>query len=147
MHLINGATLHPVGHKREVNVAKEAGQPGEDKERTLPYRRRPLEGERCAAHHDSRVGGGTRKAQQVTVNKLAEALGVEPSKLANDEGVTILEQREGNRARVVRRYDDYTLDIRYDTSRLDEAYRLILEGLDGWEEIQRLMPALKEKFG
>ena len=70
---------------------------------------------------------GTRKAQQVTVNRLAEALDVEPGELANEEGVTILEEREGNRVRVVRRYDDCTLDIRYDTSRLDEAYRFILE--------------------
>jgi hypothetical protein len=29
---------------------------------------------------------------------------------------------------VVRRYDDFTLDIRYGTSRLDEGYRFILEG-------------------
>ena len=36
---------------------------------------------------------GIRKAQQVTVNKLAEALGVEPSELANEKGVTILEER------------------------------------------------------
>jgi transcriptional regulator with XRE-family HTH domain len=90
---------------------------------------------------------GTRKAQQVTIDRLAEALGVEPGELANEEGITILEEREGNRVRVVRQYDDFTLDISYDTSRLDEAYRLILEGWDGWEEFQRHMPFLEEKFG
>jgi hypothetical protein len=72
---------------------------------------------------------------------------VEPGELINEGGVTILEEREGNRVRVVRRYDDYTLDMSYDTSRLDEAYRLILEGWDGWEEFRRHMPALEEKFG
>ena len=71
---------------------------------------------------------GTRKAQQVTVNKLAKVLDVEASELIDEAGVTLLEEREGNRLRVVRRYDDYTLDISYDTSRLDEVYRLILEG-------------------
>lgn len=90
---------------------------------------------------------GTRKAQPVTIDRLAKALNVEAGELTNEEGVTILEEREGNRVRVVRRYDDYTLDISYDTSRLDEAYRLILEGWDGWEEFQRFMPALEEKFG
>lgn len=74
---------------------------------------------------------GTRKAQEVTVDRLAEALGVEPGELANEEGITILEERKGNRVRVVRQYDDFTLDISYDTSRLDEAYRFILEGWDG----------------
>ncbi len=90
---------------------------------------------------------GTRKAQEVTVDRLAEALGVEPGELANEEGVTILEERVGDRDRVVRQYDDFTLDISYDTSRLDEVYRLILEGWDGWKEFQRHMPALEEKFG
>ncbi len=90
---------------------------------------------------------GTRKAQEVTVDRLAEALGVEPGELANEEGVTILEERVGDRVRVVRQYDDFTLDISYDTSRLDEVYRLILEGWDGWKEFQRHMPALEEKFG
>ena len=71
---------------------------------------------------------GTRKAQEVTIDRLAEALGVEPGELTNEEGVTLLEEREGNRVRVVRPYDDFTLDISYDTSRLDEVYRLILEG-------------------
>jgi hypothetical protein len=32
---------------------------------------------------------------------------------------------------VIRRYDDFTLEISYDTSRLDEVYRSILEGWDG----------------
>jgi transcriptional regulator with XRE-family HTH domain len=41
---------------------------------------------------------GTRKAQQVTIDKLAKALGVVPGELTNEEGVTILEEREGNRA-------------------------------------------------
>ena len=90
---------------------------------------------------------GTRKAQQVTINKLAKVLDVEASELINDEGVTILEEREGNTTRVIRRYDDYTLQISYDTSRLDEVYRSILEGWDGWEEFQRRMPALEEMFG
>lgn len=90
---------------------------------------------------------GTRKAQEVTVDRLAEALGVEPGELANEEGVTILEERVGDRVRVVRQYDDFTLDLSYDTSRLDEVYRLILEGWDGWKEFQRHMPALEEKFG
>ena len=90
---------------------------------------------------------GTRKAQEVTIDRLAEALGVEPGELTNEEGVTLLEEREGNRVRVVRPYDDFTLDISYDTSRLDEVYRSILEGWDGWEEFQRRMSALEEMFG
>ncbi len=90
---------------------------------------------------------GTRKARQVTIDRLARALGVEPGELTNEEGVTILEEREGNRVRVVKQYDDYTLDISYDTTRLGDAYRLILEGWDGWEEFRRLMPALEEEFG
>ena len=90
---------------------------------------------------------GTRKAQQVTVNKLAKVLDVEARELINDEGVTILEEREGNTTRVIRRYDDYTLEISYDTSHLDKVYRLILEGWDGWKEFQRHMPVLEEKFG
>ena len=90
---------------------------------------------------------GVRKARQVTVDKLAETLDVEPSELANEEGITILEEREGNKVRVVKQYDNYTLDISYDTTHLDEAYRLILEGWGGWEEFRRLMPALEEKFG
>jgi transcriptional regulator with XRE-family HTH domain len=90
---------------------------------------------------------GTRKAQKVTVTRLAEVLGVEPDELANEEGVTILEEREGDRVRVVKQYDDYTLEMSYDTSNLDEAYRLILEGWDGWEEFRRHMPTLEERFG
>jgi|SRR5215216_190676 len=90
---------------------------------------------------------GTRKAQQVTVNKLAKVLDVEARELINDEGVTILEEREGNTTRVIRRYDDYTLEISYDTSHLDKVYRLILEGWDGWKEFQKHMPVLEEKFG
>ena len=90
---------------------------------------------------------GTRKAQQVTVNKLAKGLDVEARELIHEEGVTILEEREGNTTRVIRRYNDFTLDISYDTSRLDEVYRLILEGWDGWKEFQRHMPVLEEKFG
>ena len=70
---------------------------------------------------------GTGKAQQVTVNKLAKVLDVKASELINEEGVTILEEREGSTTRVIRRYDDYTLDISYDTSHLDEVYRLILK--------------------
>jgi hypothetical protein len=59
---------------------------------------------------------------------LAAALSVEPGELTNEGGVTILEEREGNRVRMVRQYDDFTLERSYDTSRLDEVYRLILEG-------------------
>ncbi len=70
---------------------------------------------------------GTRKAQEVTVDRLAEALGVEPGELANEEGITILEEREGDRVRVVRQYDDCTLEMSYDTTRLSDAYRFILE--------------------
>ena len=91
--------------------------------------------------------GGTRKAQEVTVDRLAEALGVEPGELANEEGVTKLEEKVGDRDRVVRQYGDFTLDISYDTTRLGDAYRLILEGWDGWKEFQRHMPVLEEKFG
>lgn len=83
----------------------------------------------------------------MTVTRLAEVLGVEPDELANEEGVTILEEREGDRVRVVKQYDDYTLEMSYDTSNLDEAYRLILEGWDGWEEFRRRMPTLEERFG
>jgi hypothetical protein len=90
---------------------------------------------------------GTRKAQQVTVNKLAKVLDVEARELTNEEGVMLLEEREGNRVRVVRQYDDFTLNISYDTSHLYKVYRLILEGWDGWEEFQRRMPALEEMFG
>ena len=70
---------------------------------------------------------GSRKAQEVTVDRLAEALGVEPGELANEESITILEEREGDRVRVVRQYDDCTLEISYDTTRLSDAYRFILE--------------------
>ena len=70
---------------------------------------------------------GSRKAQEVTVDTLAKALGVEPGELANEEGLTILEEREGDRVRVVRQYDDCTLEISYDTTRLSVAYRFILE--------------------
>lgn len=70
---------------------------------------------------------GTRKAQEVTVDRFAEALGVEPGELTNEEGVTLLEEREGNRVRVVRQYDDFTLERSYDTSRLGDVYRLLLE--------------------
>lgn len=64
----------------------------------------------------------------MTIDRLAAALSVEPGELTNEGGVTILEEWEGNRVRMVRQYDDFTLDISYDTSRLDEVYRLILEG-------------------
>jgi transcriptional regulator with XRE-family HTH domain len=70
---------------------------------------------------------GTRKAQQVTIDRLAKALDVEAGELTNDEGVTILKEREGNRVRVVRRYDDYTLEISYHTTRLGHAYHSILD--------------------
>jgi|SRR5215207_2476198 len=94
-----------------------------------------------------RLEKGTRKAQQVTIDRLAAALSVEPGELTNEDGATILEEREGNTTRVIRRYDDYTLQISYETSRLDEVYRSILEEWDGWEEFHRRMPALEEMFG
>lgn len=57
---------------------------------------------------------GTRRARQTTADKLAGALGVEPGELANEEGVTVLEEKVGDRVRVVKCYDDYTLDISFD---------------------------------
>jgi hypothetical protein len=63
----------------------------------------------------------------VTIDRLAAALRVEPGELTNEGGVTILEEREGNRVRMVRQYDDFTLEISYDTSRLGDVYRLLLE--------------------
>jgi transcriptional regulator with XRE-family HTH domain len=90
---------------------------------------------------------GTRKASQMTVDKLAGALGVEPRELANEEGVTILEEKAGDRIRDVKRYDDYTLDISFDESKLGDAYQVILEGWDGWEEFLRLMPYLEDEYG
>jgi transcriptional regulator with XRE-family HTH domain len=90
---------------------------------------------------------GTRRARQTTADKLAGALGVEPGELANEEGVTILEEKVGERVRVVKRYDDYTLDISFDESKLSDAYQVILEGWDGWEEFRRLMPYLEDEYG
>ena len=90
---------------------------------------------------------GTRRAQQTTVDKLAGALGVEPGELANEEGVTILEEKASDRVRVVKRYDDYTLDISFDESKLGDAYRVILEGWDSWDEFRRLMPYLEGEYG
>ena len=58
---------------------------------------------------------------------MAAALSVEPGELTNEGGVTILEEREGNRVRMVRQYDDFTLERSYDTSRLGDVYRLLLE--------------------
>lgn len=81
---------------------------------------------------------GTRRAQQTTVDKLAGALGVEPGDLVDEEGVTVLEEKVGDRVRVVKRYDE---------SRLGDAYRFILESWDGWDEFRRLMPALEDRFG
>ncbi len=72
---------------------------------------------------------GIRNTQQVTVNKLAKVLDVEASELINEEGVTILEEREGNTTTEIRRYHYYTLDISYDTSHLDVVYRSILKRL------------------
>lgn len=72
---------------------------------------------------------GTRRAQQTTTDKLAGALGVEPGELANEEGVTVLEEKVGDRVRVVKRYEDHTLEMSYDESRLGDAYRFILENL------------------
>ena len=90
---------------------------------------------------------GTRRARQTTVDKLAGTLGVEPGELANEEGVTILEEKGGDRVRVVKRYDDYTLDISFDESKLGDAYRVILEGWDGWEKFRTLMPYLEDEYG
>jgi len=63
----------------------------------------------------------------VTIDRLAAALSVEPGELTNEGGVTIMEEREGNRVRKVRQYDDFTLEISYDTSRLGDVYRLLLK--------------------
>lgn len=90
---------------------------------------------------------GTRRARQITADKLAGALGVEPGELAHEDGVTIPEERVGDRIRVVKRYDDYTLDFRYDESKLSDAYRFILEERDGWKEFRRLMPYLEDEYG
>lgn len=93
---------------------------------------------------------GKRKAQQVTVARLAKALDVEPGELANEEGVTVLEEKVGDRVRVVKQYDDYTLDISFDESKLGDAYQVILEGWEGWEgwnEFRRLMPYLEDRYG
>jgi len=68
---------------------------------------------------------------RATIAGLAGALGVEPGELFNEDGVTILEEKVDDRIRVVKRYDDFTLDISYDDSRLCDAYRFILEGWDG----------------
>jgi transcriptional regulator with XRE-family HTH domain len=89
---------------------------------------------------------GTRRAQQTTADKLAAALGVEPGELA-EEGVTVLEEKVGDRLRVVKRYDDHALEISYDESRLGDAYRVILESWDGWEEFRGHMPHLEEEYG
>lgn len=90
---------------------------------------------------------GTRRARQTTVDKLAGALGVESGELTNEEGVTILEERVGDRVRVVKCYDDYTLEISYDETKLGDAYQFILEGWGGWEEFRRLMPYLEDEYG
>lgn len=90
---------------------------------------------------------GTRRARQTTTDKLAGALGVEPGELSNEGGVTILEEKLGDRVRVVKRYDNYTLEMSYDESRLGDAYRVILESWDGWEEFRRLMPRLEDEYG
>ena len=63
----------------------------------------------------------------MTIDRLAAALSVEPGELTNEGGVTILEEWEGNRVRMVRQYDDFTLERSYDTSRLGDVYRLLLE--------------------
>ena len=81
---------------------------------------------------------GTMRAQQTTADKLAGALGVEPGDLVDEEGFTVLEEKVGERVRVVKRYDE---------SRLGDAYRFILESWDGWDEFRRLMPALEDRFG
>src|SRR5215208_5948766 len=69
---------------------------------------------------------GTRKAQQVTINKLAKVLDVEARELINDEGVTFFEESEGTTTWVIRPYDDSTLDLSYDTYDLAEVCLLIL---------------------
>jgi hypothetical protein len=58
IRIITGATHRMVGREREVNVAKEAGQPGEGKVRTLLHRWGAREEERGAACHDNRARGG-----------------------------------------------------------------------------------------
>lgn len=95
----------------------------------------------------TRLEEGTRRARQTTADMLARALGVEPGELANEEGITILEEKVGDRVRVVKRYDEYTPDISFDESKLGGAYRVILEGWDGWEEFRTLMPYLEDEYG
>lgn len=90
---------------------------------------------------------GTRRAQQTTADKLAAALGVEPGELSNEGGVTILDEKVGDRVRVVKRYDDHALEISYDESRLGDAYRVILESWEGWDEFRRLRPHLEDEYG
>lgn len=90
---------------------------------------------------------GTRRAQQTTTDKLARALGVEPGELSNEGGVTILEEKLGDRVRVVKRYDDHTLEMSYDESRLGDAYWVILESWEGWDEFRGLMPHLEDEYG
>jgi hypothetical protein len=72
---------------------------------------------------------------------------VEPGELANEKGVTILEEKLGDRVRIVERYDDYTLEISFDESKLGDAYQVILKGWDGCEEFRRLMSYLEEEYG
>jgi transcriptional regulator with XRE-family HTH domain len=147
IHIIAGTTLCPAGREGVVKVLRKLG----NLERIRSERSLTVEelSKASGVPRNTIVGleEGTRKAQKVTVTRLAEVLGVEPDELANEEGVTILEEREGDRVRVVKQYDDYTLEMSYDTSNLDEAYRLILEGWDGWEEFRRRMPTLEERFG
>ncbi|MGH3144602.1 MAG: hypothetical protein ACRDTR_02260 [Rubrobacter sp.] len=72
---------------------------------------------------------------------------MEPGELAHEEGVTVLEEKVGDRIRVVKRYEDHALETSYDESRLGDAYRRILESWDGWEEFRRLIPHLEDEYG
>jgi len=116
-------------YEAEVNDAKKVGQSGEDKGRTLPQRGGALEGELCTTQHDSGVGERHQERAAGDGKQVGKVLDVEASELINEEGVTMLEEREGNTTTEIRRYHDYTLDISYDTSHLDEVYRLILKRL------------------
>ncbi|MDP9484286.1 MAG: hypothetical protein M3Q49_00565 [Actinomycetota bacterium] len=72
---------------------------------------------------------------------------MEPGELSTEVGVTILEERQSDRVRVVRRYDDYKLELSYAVTRLGDAYRVILEEWDGWEKFRSFMPTLEDEYG
>ena len=98
---------------------------------------------RPSAEETFELQEGSRKAQQVTIDKLAKELNVEAGELVNKGGVTILEERESNIVREIKQNDTYTLDMTFETTRLDEPYRLILEGWDDWGSSRGSYPSLR----